>query len=272
MPNYVIMEYGSVARQGAWVTEKYTLNQDVQFELVTSTQNFRDFFPSLVTKILDFVKMAGQASGLGDYYLESSMALPMWEKTEPLRLNLELLFYTKKNPLTDVIIPIFDLCSLALPLRVGARYQLPFINVITAVKSMKELLQMEVKDTKDMAEEKPNLLMGDGNRNFVDEFGLAFLTGGGEIEYNRKSELAQRAKSKSLQQVRNVSLKIPGVIDLPIAFVTKATPIFSKELTKKDYPLWGQLNLEIRSIEPADANMLFNSVAALRGRVEQYRI
>ena len=47
------------------------------------------------------------------------------------------------------------------------------------------------------------------------------------------------------------SVWIPGIIYLPIAYVEKATPTYSKQVTEEYYPLWSTLELILTSTYPA---------------------
>lgn len=48
-----------------------------------------------------------------------------------------------------------------------------------------------------------------------------------------------------------VSVKIPGIIYLKVAMILRASPTYSKHLTKSGYPLWGELDCDIISLYPA---------------------
>jgi len=63
----------------------------------------------------------------------------------------------------------------------------------------------------------------------------------------------------SANKFNYVSVEIPGVVYLPIALIMSAKPTFSKEVTIDNYPLWAVLDVEIRSIVPANDVMLQQS-------------
>lgn len=56
-----------------------------------------------------------------------------------------------------------------------------------------------------------------------------------------------------------ISLWIPGMIYLPRAIILRAQPTFSRERTKKGFPLWAELNLQIESINPANSEFFETS-------------
>jgi hypothetical protein len=47
------------------------------------------------------------------------------------------------------------------------------------------------------------------------------------------------------------SVLIPGIIYLPVAYIEKATPTYSKQVTENSYPLWATLELTFVSTFPA---------------------
>lgn len=257
MANSVIMNYYSLyesrlSGRHTFVTNVFPLHQDIQLELTTNSQDLRAFFPNLLTQILNFVKKAGDFVGESNPYLESAMGTPIYDKTDPLKLNLELLFYTKTNPLYDVILPIFDLCSSPLPIRMDDVYMLnPFVNVLNITKSLNALFKASASRAVGKLTQAEKRAESSAVGNIL---GWA----------KEKTGKAEGSFKTSKDVIRSVDVLIPGVIFVPNAFIMRAVPIFSKETTVSGYPLWGRVNLEIRSLIPADANMLYNSVGAFQ--------
>jgi hypothetical protein len=66
-----------------------------------------------------------------------------------------------------------------------------------------------------------------------------------------------QAQSKSLKDTEVMkagkfcSIKIPGMIYLPVAMVTQAQPTYSTERTASGYPLWAILDIEFTGLFPA---------------------
>lgn len=260
MANSVIMNYYSLyesrlSGRHTFVTNVFPLHQDIQLELTTNSQDLRAFFPNLLTQILDFIKKAGDFVGESNPYLESAMGTPIYDKTDPLKLNLELLFYTKTNPLYDVILPIFDLCSSPLPIRMNDVYMLnPFVNVLNITKSLNALFKATASRARGKGLTKAEKKAESG--------AIDNILGWAKEKTGKAVGSFKTSKDKDV--IRSVDVLIPGVIFVPNAFIMRAVPIFSKETTVSGYPLWGRVNLEIRSLTPADANMLYNSVGAFQ--------
>jgi len=63
---------------------------------------------------------------------------------------------------------------------------------------------------------------------------------------NQKEGAHEFGKSAKL-----ISVKIPGIIYMPYAIITKASPTYSKQLTKSGYPLWGTLEIDVQGLYPA---------------------
>jgi hypothetical protein len=82
----------------------------------------------------------------------------------------------------------------------------------------------------------------------------AFQNQGGESSLSENSKL--------------LTIGIPGVIYLSVAILERAIPNYSKEITESGYPLWGQLDLNVMGVFPAnsdmfeDARMLANSYSS----------
>lgn len=57
-----------------------------------------------------------------------------------------------------------------------------------------------------------------------------------------------------------ISIEIPGTIYLNLAMVESAKPIFSKEVTESGFPLWGEIQLMVNGLQPANTTA-FQSIA-----------
>lgn len=63
-----------------------------------------------------------------------------------------------------------------------------------------------------------------------------------------------------------ISIEIPGMVYLPMAFIEKVTPVFSKEVCKsnnpkfgatgKNFPIWCELELSVTGVYPATSEFL----------------
>jgi len=52
-----------------------------------------------------------------------------------------------------------------------------------------------------------------------------------------------------------ISIGIPGVVYLPVAMIERASPTYSKEITESGFPLWGQIDISILGVYPANTSM-----------------
>lgn len=75
---------------------------------------------------------------------------------------------------------------------------------------------------------------------------------------------ATNNKKDTFKSGKFISLKIPGIIYIPIAMVTKAIPTYSKEVTESGFPLWGTIDLEVIGLTPATSDDLNNTLEATR--------
>jgi hypothetical protein len=61
-----------------------------------------------------------------------------------------------------------------------------------------------------------------------------------------------------------ISMEIPGIIFLNPAFIESAEPTYSKQITKKGWPIWGTLDLVIKGLYPA-TTAIFDAVENPKG-------
>lgn len=65
----------------------------------------------------------------------------------------------------------------------------------------------------------------------------------------------QKGKSPLSENSKLLAIGIPGIIYLPVAIIERATPTYSREITESGYPLWGQLDLYVMGVFPANSDM-----------------
>lgn len=81
----------------------------------------------------------------------------------------------------------------------------------------------------------------------------------GALKQTTKQSNTTNADTKGWKQsAKLVSIKIPGIIYMPLALIESAQPTFSKHLTESGYPLWGILDTTFVGLYPATDDM-FNA-------------
>lgn len=96
-----------------------------------------------------------------------------------------------------------------------------------------------------------------------EEDGSGFLTTPGvnavkvlEIIANENKEFAQDQLKQVIAGSRTISLLIGGWLYLSSAILIKAQPTFSKDVTESGFPLWCDINCEIKTIQTTTVDML----------------
>ncbi len=92
---------------------------------------------------------------------------------------------------------------------------------------------------------------------------FTYETPGLSLKNMKASKISNGDDNKNIKKrSKLVSLKIPGIIYLPLAFISKAVPTFSKNITESGYSLWGSLDLEFQSLTPATSDMFISTAIA----------
>jgi len=186
----------------------FPLTDDVNLEVMSDFASMTESIP-LIGQITSFMTMM---SGLGGFASEGTLDfqnlsnVQRWQRTHPIKINLNLLLYTETNAKKEVYDKMMELISLTVPTQDPnnpKRYRVPGISL----SSIKQTTKKGQKVT-------------------------------------------------SVSQAKLIAVRIPGIIYLPIAMVTKAIPTISKEETDSGYPLWATLNVEITGLYPATGDLL----------------
>jgi hypothetical protein len=184
--------------------------------------------------------------------LNNLLNYSVWQKTNPITINLNIILYAKTDPLIDVVIPAYTIMS----------------HCIIDVK-------------------KENI--GNTKTNVDSIYGFPGLTAFEAINIAKTYDKIDFAKTNSNYSANNdsntlnsklMSLYINGIVDIKLALIKNITPVFSKHTAKSsysatrfngveatsiysnyefkgDYPIYAELGLQIESLVPADSNMLW---------------
>lgn len=193
----------------------FPLTEDPLLELQSNFQSMEDMIPSGIMSMVNLMKNVNRISGGASKSFETLLALPLWQKTEPLTIVANLVFYTKdRGAFEDVWLPTMGLASQSILIDKGdGKFSVPGISLKTYASM-------------------------------------------------RKSGKNPKNHEKVNQEGTNlISLEIPGIVYLENAVLMHAKPTFSKQLTTGGYPLWGTLNIMIRSIYPANDKMFSQTVS-----------
>jgi hypothetical protein len=187
----------------------FPLTDDVNIEATSEFASMTENIP-LINELTNLMTTVSSLSGSvseGTLNLQNLSNVQRWQRTNPIKLNLNLLLYTQYSTKEDVYDPMMELISLTILTKdpnQPNRYRVPGLNLKTLNKSKK--------------------------------------SGQKKTSVEGESKL--------------ISIRIPGIIYLPIALVTKAIPTISKEETDSGYPLWATINVEITGLYPATDDLL----------------
>ena len=213
------------------------LQEDVAWDIQTTYQDVSDLFPSGFDDILTLFRKGAQISGNTSKPIEDIVNQPLWQKTEPLKISTNLMFYTKTDPIGDVMLPTLSLCAL---------------NVLTDLKKETAPVVVGTKPEYTTDYKIPGISFRDA------KILRGKNTASSVVEQDSKNYKALFSRDSSSTVC---SVLIPGIIFLPIALCIAGKPTFSKEVTKSIlspdvFPLWAKVDVEIRSITPASLSML----------------
>ena len=177
--------------------------------------------------------------------LNNLFSYSVWQKTDPLTVNLNIILYAKTDPLIDVVVPAYTLMSHCI------------IDYAIEGKNNDE-----------------HLYSFPGISSFE-----ALKIGQAYDEVSNPQGYEGRTKNKSDSfYSKLISLHIDGLVNMKLAMIKNITPTFSKHTAKSnyksnsstvatisdefsgDYPISAELNLQIESIIPADSNMLWEGL------------
>jgi len=224
-------------------TLTYPIMEDFQIETSTEFSNFAELCPtisSLVDLGITYESASSGGVSTAGFNIRSILDAPRWQRTNPVKITLDMFFYTKTNPVTDVLIPMNALLGAHLPRFVEGKIKVPGLNA-TNVSDVNKIIGA--------AKEKSTAL--------IEELG------GGKTG---EKELRNILES---QYSALFSVLIPGVVFLPVAFIFAIAPTYSKHVTEKGYPLWASANLQIQSLTPALAEYFRDGMNYTAGGIER---
>lgn len=197
------------------------IQEDFSIEANTEFTSFADLAGS-ISSLVDLANVASTTGGTvsrAGLMLRSIIDAQHWSKTNPVKINLDMFFYTKADAQLDVVDKVNSLLALHL-----LRHDPKTNRILVPGINAKMIADME-KEIKGIEKER-------------------------SIE--KKEVLSKSAYDKILNVTSSFfSVIIPGVIYLENAFMFSVKPTYSKQVTEGGYPLWAQVNVEVCGIAPA---------------------
>ena len=204
------------------------IQEDFVIEAPTTFGSFADFCPTIDS----LVNLGNAYTGTGGTVTEGGLKLrsvldsPRWQKTEPIKINTEMLFYTRSNAEEDVIGKVNTLLSLHI-LRVNPetkKIMIPGVNAKNVVEMNKEMSKKVGKGK------------GKGTSSNTDT----------------SSNVTGALESGNLNSYNSIfSVTIPGVVYIEHAMLYSVEPTYSKHVTKKGFPIWASVRVQLQGLLPA---------------------
>lgn len=193
------------------------LAEEISPKIETSFKTPREYFPSIFTQVEDIMKLFSTGSGStrsDGASLTNFLDVPLWDKTQPLTIDLKFQLFTETDPYSDVVRPAMGLSSL---------------NMLSPFPGKPDRFAV------------PGVSFSSIRSAFKNENNKSVAVAGDESNFKKESKL--------------ISIEIPGVMYLNYAFIEKADPVFSTEITSSGFPLWCDLTMTVKSLRPANTNM-----------------
>lgn len=216
------------------ITITLPLTEDITLDVKTNFKKAESVIPGgrIVSGLKTMFTFANVLAGTTSQ-MQHMWDLQVWDSTNPIRLDFEILLYTKTDAMADVVAPLISLMSLTVLSRVGGPDSKKTIFYVPGV-----------------------------NLSNLGEFKKS-----GEKLAGIATSGAEGKKDKEIDPKRTKILKVrvPGIIFLDTCIVDNAKPTYSKERTEEGYPLWAKLQMGIQTAWPANDSMLLNELTMPKG-------
>jgi len=201
--------------------------EDVQVQAISQFTKIGDFVPtmdSLATMVNTASSGIGGLTSSRMIALKNALDVPIWQRTEPVRIATDLNFFIKTSGYNDVWVPTMTLQSMNILSKQGDQLVTPGLNL----KSIGN----------------PGEVLKNSASNMRNDLGNAF-----QAVIDAKENIPQASAFTSTSKL--CSIFIPSVVYVPVAIVENIQITWSKHLSTKGYPLWSKVNVQFTSVLPA---------------------
>jgi hypothetical protein len=212
----------------------FPVMEDITYETTSKFTSFMEFssWMDMGTKVVNTIGAATGRIGTTLGGLRNVMDVPRWQGTDPVKVTMDLMFYTQTDPKKDVHDKMKYITSLNILTREGGEYIVPGVNAKTS--AMLAAYGSNMKATKSL--------------------------------YLKSKEIGPKLSKSETYDYNSkiVSLEIPGVLYLTHAFIVACQPTVSRQKTESGYPLWGKLNVQFSGVFPANTQMFDDVETAVK--------
>jgi hypothetical protein len=222
---------------GTSYTMEAPCTEDIVIDAKSSFSSFGELVPGaagLVSMVNTITAGMNSNVGVGMLNLTNALDVPRWQKTEPVRVSLDMNFYIKTDPYEDVWRPTMLIMAMQVLSENRSEGGDSVTSYITPGVSLATMGKVQSKGG--FSDGAPKL----------DIDGMETPPAPKPDEYPNNAKLC--------------SLYIPGIVYIPLAYVESANPTWSKQLTIGGFPLWSKVNLQVTGLFPAVFETNFLSV------------
>jgi len=220
---------------GTDITFVSTCTEDVQVQAQSHFTRIGDFIPSiaaLATMLTQFSSTAGGGISSSLLNAKNSLDVPIWQKTEPVKVTTDLNFFIKTSGREDVWKPTMILQSMNILSRTKDN------QVITPGFNIKTIGDASKKES---SVETGSFAVSSSLTENLNKYAIA--------SFNAKENIPQGSNFSSTSKF--CSVYIPAIVYLPIAVVEVVQPTWSKQLSSEGYPIWSKVSVQFTGATPA---------------------
>lgn len=208
---------------GADITFSAICQEDINVQAISQFTRISDLVPEM-NELVNLISTSGGvlSSRIQERmgHVKNAMDIPIWSKTEPVKIPLDLNFFVQTSGYGDVWRPTMLLQSMCILSRKGDKTLVtPGFNLNTIGKIDKTVTPADVGMIQKKASQADSI---SNNLSTVESnFPTSFPT---------TSKLC--------------SLYIPGIVYIPVAILETIQITWSKQLTNLGYPIWSKVNCQ----------------------------
>lgn len=208
---------------GANITFSAICQEDINVQAISQFSKISDLVPGM-NELVNLITTSGGvingtvSKAMG--WVQNALDVPIWNKTEPVKLALDLNFFVQTSGYGDVWRPTMLLQSMCvLSKKRNGQLATPGFNQRTIGKLNESVKESDVKKLQENAAKADSM-----SRD------LSLVEKSFPSDYPVSSKLC--------------SIYVPGIVYIPIALIESIQVTWSKQLTDKGYPIWSKVNCQ----------------------------
>ena len=208
---------------GADITFSAICQEDINVQAISQFSKISELVPAM-SELVNLITTSG---GVLDEkihkkmgWVQNALDVPIWSKTEPVKLTLDLNFFVQTSGYGDVWRPTMLLQSMCvLSKRRDGTLATPGFSQRTISKIGESVKESDVKKL------QKNVAKADSISRDLSMVEESFPSA-----YPVSSKLC--------------SIYVPGIVYIPIALIESINVTWSKQLTDRGYPIWSKVNCQ----------------------------